>query len=83
MGTTLATFSAFRFVQLYSNRTRTCIDWFTSLLKHAIALRKPVLMINLGPSRADGIDEVEKLEVASGSIMTDAVRNLLCVPITL
>lgn len=47
------------------------------LLKHALELRKPVLMINLGPSRADGVPGVEKLEVASGAIMTDVVKAVM------
>ncbi|KAJ3743607.1 DHS-like NAD/FAD-binding domain-containing protein [Lentinula detonsa] len=59
IGTTLATYSAFR------------------LLKHATELRKPVLMIDVGPSRADGVQGVQKLEIASGDIMRDVVRNVL------
>ncbi|KAJ3767977.1 DHS-like NAD/FAD-binding domain-containing protein [Lentinula raphanica] len=59
IGTTLATYSAFR------------------LLKHAIELKKPVLMINVGPSRADGVEGVQKLDIASGDIISDVVRNVL------
>ncbi|KAE9396884.1 DHS-like NAD/FAD-binding domain-containing protein [Gymnopus androsaceus JB14] len=59
IGTTLATYSAFR------------------LLKHAVELKKPVLMINVGPSRADGVEGVEKLDIASGEIMRQVVRNTL------
>ncbi|KAF8825658.1 hypothetical protein HHX47_DHR6000286 [Lentinula edodes] len=59
IGTTLATYSAFR------------------LLKHALALGKPVLMINVGPSRADVVEGVHKLDIASGDIMRDVVRNVL------
>ncbi|KAI5121746.1 hypothetical protein M0805_009035 [Coniferiporia weirii] len=59
MGTTLATFSAFR------------------LLKHALELRKPVLMLNLGPSRADTLTPgIEKIELPSGLILRDVVRTL-------
>jgi len=59
MGTTLATYSAFR------------------LLKHALDSSKPVLMINVGPSRADGVKGVEKMEVSSGTIIRDVVRSAL------
>ncbi|KAK0202543.1 DHS-like NAD/FAD-binding domain-containing protein [Desarmillaria ectypa] len=59
MGTTLATFSAFR------------------LLKHALELNKPVLVINVGPTRADNVPGVEKIDITSGAIMTEVVRALL------
>ena len=56
IGTTLATYSAFR------------------LLRHAVELKKPVLMLNVGPTRADTIPELEKIEIPSGSIIRDVVR---------
>ncbi|EPT03010.1 hypothetical protein FOMPIDRAFT_1028993 [Fomitopsis schrenkii] len=59
MGTTLATFSAFR------------------LLRHALELHKPVLLLNLGPTRADGLQGVEKIEIASGAVMRDVVKAVL------
>ena len=34
-------------------------------------------MINVGPSRADGVEGVEKLDIASGEIMRQVVRNTL------
>ncbi|THV02489.1 DHS-like NAD/FAD-binding domain-containing protein [Dendrothele bispora CBS 962.96] len=58
MGTTLATYSAFR------------------LLKHALELEKPVMMVNVGPSRADGL-KVQKLDISSGTIIRQAVTNAL------
>ncbi|THH09963.1 hypothetical protein EW145_g1662 [Phellinidium pouzarii] len=59
IGTTLATFSAFR------------------LLKHALELKKPVLMLNLGPTRADTLAlGVEKIELSSGLVLQDVVRTL-------
>ncbi|TCD71735.1 hypothetical protein EIP91_005501 [Steccherinum ochraceum] len=61
VGTTLATFSAFR------------------LLRHALELRKPVLMLNVGPTRADGLEGLEKIEVPSGLVLRDVVRAVLCV----
>lgn len=59
MGTTLATYSAFR------------------LLKHALDLSKPVLLVNVGPTRADGAQGVEKLDIASGLIMRQVARGVL------
>ncbi|THH26329.1 hypothetical protein EUX98_g7858 [Antrodiella citrinella] len=59
VGTTLATFSAFR------------------LLKHALTHNKPVLMLNVGPTRADGLPGLEKIEVASGLVLRDVVKTVL------
>ncbi|KAH9036440.1 DHS-like NAD/FAD-binding domain-containing protein [Lactarius hengduanensis] len=59
LGTTVATYSAFR------------------LLKHALELRKPVLYLNVGPTRADGIPGVEKLEIPTGEVMQDVADSLL------
>ncbi|KAH8115623.1 DHS-like NAD/FAD-binding domain-containing protein [Phellopilus nigrolimitatus] len=59
VGTTLATYSAFR------------------LLKHALELGKPVLLLNVGPTRADAITPgVEKISLPSGSVLRDVVRAL-------
>ncbi|KAH9975948.1 DHS-like NAD/FAD-binding domain-containing protein [Lactifluus volemus] len=59
LGTTLATYSAFR------------------LLKHALELRKPVLYLNVGPTRADGLPGVDKLEIPTSTVMTDVVQAVL------
>ncbi|KAI0769198.1 DHS-like NAD/FAD-binding domain-containing protein [Irpex lacteus] len=59
VGTTLATYSAFR------------------LLKHALELKKPVLMLNVGPTRADSLENLEKIELPSGLILRDVVQNVL------
>ncbi|KAH7926049.1 DHS-like NAD/FAD-binding domain-containing protein [Leucogyrophana mollusca] len=59
LGTTLATFSAYR------------------LIKRALELRKPVLLLNVGPTRADGLPGIEKIEIASGLIIRDVVRAIL------
>lgn len=77
MGTTLATYSAFRYV-LYI----TPMGWQKphknfSLLKHAVELKKPVLLLNVGPSRADGLPGVEKIDMASGSIMTEVAKTVM------
>ncbi|EJD00489.1 DHS-like NAD/FAD-binding domain-containing protein [Fomitiporia mediterranea MF3/22] len=59
VGTTLATYSAFR------------------LLKRAIELGKPVLMLNVGPTRADTLTPpIEKIELPTGVILRDVVRML-------
>ncbi|KAI0255871.1 DHS-like NAD/FAD-binding domain-containing protein [Lactifluus subvellereus] len=59
LGTTLATYSAFR------------------LLKHALELRKPVLYLNVGPTRADGLPDVDKLEIPTSAVMVDVVHAVL------
>ncbi|KAF9477605.1 DHS-like NAD/FAD-binding domain-containing protein [Pholiota conissans] len=58
MGTTLATYSAFR------------------LLKHAVEQKKPVMLLNVGPTRADGMPSVEKIDIPSGAVMSDAVKAI-------
>jgi NAD+-dependent protein deacetylase sirtuin 4 len=65
VGTTLATFSAFR------------------LVRHAIEQSKPVLLLNVGPTRADDLPGVDKLEIPAGSIIRDVVRAVLCVSLSL
>ncbi|KAF9266907.1 DHS-like NAD/FAD-binding domain-containing protein [Marasmius fiardii PR-910] len=47
------------------------------LLRSALDKKKPVLVVNIGPSRADGIAGVEKLDISSGAIMPDVVRSIL------
>jgi len=59
MGTTLATYSAFR------------------LLTYAIELKKPVLLLNVGPTRADGLPGLVKLGVRSGAILGDVTRAVI------
>ncbi|KAI5995551.1 DHS-like NAD/FAD-binding domain-containing protein [Pisolithus albus] len=59
VGTTLATFSAFRLVQ------------------RAVKLGKPVLLLNVGPTRGDGLPGVEKIEIPAANVMWDVVRTIL------
>lgn len=47
------------------------------LLKRALELNKPVLILNLGPTRADDQPKVEKIEIASGKIIREVARNIL------
>jgi len=47
------------------------------LLKHALEIHKPALMLNVGPTRGDGIPGVEKLELESGLVLLDVVRLLV------
>lgn len=61
VGTTLATYSAFRIV------------------KHALELKKPVFVLNTGPTRADDLLGIEKVDGMSGSVLPEVVRALLCV----
>jgi len=59
IGTTLATYSAFRIV------------------RHALELKKPVMLLNVGPTRADGMPGVDKIEIESGVVMPEVVRTLI------
>ncbi|KAI0730753.1 DHS-like NAD/FAD-binding domain-containing protein [Earliella scabrosa] len=59
VGTTLATFSAFR------------------LVKHAVEQRKPVLLLNVGPTRADQLPGIETIEIPAGTVIRDVVRAVL------
>ena len=52
--------------------TRDC-----SPLKHALELRKPALYLNVGPTRADGMPGVEKLEIPTGEVMRDVAHRVL------
>ena len=44
------------------------------LVKHAVELKKPVMLLNIGPTRADGLSGLVKLDVRSGAILRDVVR---------
>ncbi|KAF8579902.1 DHS-like NAD/FAD-binding domain-containing protein [Ramaria rubella] len=58
VGTTLATYSAFR------------------LVKHALETTKPVLILNVGPTRADGLPGIEKIEFSCGEALHGAAKML-------
>jgi len=58
VGTTLATFSAFR------------------LLRHALELGKPVMMLNIGPTRAEKMEGFEKIELPSSTVLPEVVKLL-------
>ena len=36
-------------------------------------------MLNVGPTRADGLPGLEKIELSSGVVLRDVVRAVLCV----
>jgi len=48
-----------------------------SLLKFALRWRKPVLYLNVGPTRADGLPGVDKLEIPTSAVMTDVVQAVV------
>jgi len=58
IGTTMATYSAFR------------------LVRHAVELEKPVILLNVGPTRADPLQGVEKMELPAGKVLKDVARAL-------
>ena len=59
LGTSLATYSAFR------------------LVKQAVEHAKPILMISTGPSRADGMKGLEKMDREAGPILREYLNELL------
>lgn len=78
IGTTLATYSAFRYAKYLSLRVFTGNKTPpVRLLKHALELSKPVLMLNIGPTRADSIEGIEKISLPSGLVLRDAVKVLV------
>lgn len=48
-------------------------------MKRALEMQKPVLMLNVGPTRADGLEGFEKIEWHSGTVLPDACELLLSV----
>lgn len=49
-------------------------DILIRLVKHAVELKKPVMLLNIGPTRADGLSGLVKLDVRSGAILRDVVK---------
>jgi NAD-dependent protein deacetylase/lipoamidase sirtuin 4 len=49
------------------------------LVRHAVDANKPVLLLNVGPTRADGLKGVEKVELPSGDVLRGAARVLTLV----
>ncbi len=49
------------------------------LVKHAIERRKPVMLLNVGPTRADQLLGVETIEIPAGAVMRDVVKAVLYV----
>ncbi|KAF9038473.1 DHS-like NAD/FAD-binding domain-containing protein [Panaeolus papilionaceus] len=47
------------------------------LVKHALELNKPVMLLNLGPTRADSIPDIVKLDVPSGAIMQEVASSVI------
>lgn len=50
---------------------------YRRLIKHALELRKPVVLLNVGPTRADTLPQVEKISLASGTVLPDIAENLM------
>ena len=49
------------------------------MVKHALELKKPIMLLNVGPSRADTLPGVEKIDMPSGSIMREVARAIMYV----
>ncbi|KZO92854.1 DHS-like NAD/FAD-binding domain-containing protein [Calocera viscosa TUFC12733] len=46
------------------------------LIRHAVELNKPVILLNVGPTRADPLEAVEKIELPAGDVITGVARAL-------
>ncbi|EJD52653.1 DHS-like NAD/FAD-binding domain-containing protein [Auricularia subglabra TFB-10046 SS5] len=46
------------------------------LVKHALELSKPIVVLNLGPTRAEGLPQIDKIEAASGPVLLEVARQL-------
>ena len=44
---------------------------------YAVELKKPALLLNVGPTRADGLPGLVKLGVRSGAILGDVTRAVM------
>lgn len=51
----------------------------TRLVKHALELKKPTMLLNVGPTRADGLPGVEKIDVPSGAVMRQVAKEVMLV----
>lgn len=47
------------------------------MVQHAVKLGKPVLLLNVGPTRGDGLPGVEKIEIPASYVMRGVVRTIL------
>jgi hypothetical protein len=47
------------------------------LVKHALELKKPVMILNTGPTRADILPNIKKVDMASGSVLVDVAKFVM------
>lgn len=47
------------------------------LIKQALEAQKPVLLLSIGPSRADGLPGVEKIEMKAGTVLEGVLQRYL------
>jgi NAD-dependent deacetylase sirtuin 4 len=47
------------------------------LIKQALEAQKPVLMLSIGPSRADGLPGVEKIEMKAGTVLEGVLERYI------
>jgi hypothetical protein len=52
-------------------------DGWDRLIKQALEARKPVLMLSIGPSRADGLPGVEKIEMKAGTVLEGVLERYI------
>lgn len=47
------------------------------LIKQALEAQKPVLMLSIGPSRADNLPGVEKIEMKAGTVLEGVLERYM------
>lgn len=52
---------------------------FIRLAKYALELKRPVAMLNVGPTRADDLLGVTKIELPTGLVMRDVAKAVMYV----
>lgn len=66
----------FRHVSILIRRRSRTEAAVLRIVRHALELKKDVLLLNIGPTRADALG-IEKIEYKSGDILGDAARIVL------
>ena len=54
-----------------------------SLVKHAIEKHKPIMLLNVGPTRADALAGIDAIEIEAGTIIRDVVKQVLWVLVSI
>ena len=45
-------------------------------------MKKPIMLLNIGPTRVDGIQEIQKLNIASGVVLREVTKEIMFVSLS-